>query len=436
MTTPFPGYDNSTLDNRLVNPMNYADESVLETYAELRATDPVHWTEPTGFRPFWSITRHADITAIAKQNDKFINRLRTYLSPIEGEEWTKAMTGDSHLFRTLVDLDDPQHMKLRRLTHNWFQPGNLRKIEADIAAIAKIHVDRMAALGGACDFVNEVALWYPLRVIMKLLGIPESDEPMMLQMTQEIFGPQDPDVIARSQRVTQGTPALMGGKSGDAQVDLLATVQMFFTYFREVTADRRANPRGDLASVIANGLIDGEPIDELSATSYYAITATAGHDTTSSSAAGGLLQLIRNPDQLALLKADMSLVPQFIEETIRWVTPVKHFMRTATEDYQIGEKTIKAGDGLCLFYWSGNRDEAVFDDADRFIIDRASNPQTAFGNGVHLCLGLHLARMELRALYNELLPRLDSIELAGEPKNSTANFVSGLKTLPIRYSMR
>ena len=436
MTTPFPGYDNSTLDNRLVNPMNYADESVLETYAELRATDPVHWTEPTGFRPFWSITRHADITAIAKQNDKFINRLRTYLSPIEGEEWTKAMTGDSHLFRTLVDLDDPQHMKLRRLTHNWFQPGNLRKIEADIAAIAKTHVDRMAALGGACDFVNEVALWYPLRVIMKLLGIPESDEPMMLQMTQEIFGPQDPDVVARSQRVTQGTPALMGGKSGDAQVDLLATVQMFFTYFREVTADRRANPRDDLASVIANGLIDGEPIDELSATSYYAITATAGHDTTSSSAAGGLLQLIRNPDQLALLKADMSLVPQFIEETIRWVTPVKHFMRTATEDYKIGDKTIKAGDGLCLFYWSGNRDEAVFDDADRFIIDRASNPQTAFGNGVHLCLGLHLARMELRALYNELLPRLDSIELAGEPKNSIANFVSGLKTLPIRYSMR
>jgi cytochrome P450 len=436
MTTPFPGYDNSTLDNRLVNPLNYADESVLDAYAELRATDPVHWTEPTGFRPFWSITRHADITAIAKQNDKFINRLRTYLSPIEGEEWTRAMTGDSHLFRTLVDLDDPQHMKLRRLTHNWFQPGNLRKIEADIAAIARTHVDRMAALGGECDFVNEVALWYPLRVIMKLLGVPEKDEPMMLQMTQEIFGPQDPDVVARSQRITTGTAGLMGGKTGDAQVDLLATVQMFFTYFREVTADRRANPRDDLASVIANGMIDGEPIDELSATSYYAITATAGHDTTSSSAAGGLLQLIRNPDQLALLKADISLVPQFIEETIRWVTPVKHFMRTATEDYRIGDKTIKAGDGLCLFYWSGNRDEGVFDQPDRFIIDRASNPQTAFGNGVHLCLGLHLARMELRALYNELLPRLDSIELAGVPKNSIANFVSGLKTLPIRYSMR
>ena len=436
MTTPFPGFDNETLDNRLVNPMNYADESVLDAYAELRATDPVHWTEPTGFRPFWSITRHADIIAISKQNDIFINRLRTYLSPIEGEEWTRAMTGDSHLFRTLVDLDDPQHMKLRRLTHNWFQPGNLRKIESDIAAIAKTHVDRMAALGGECDFVNEVALWYPLRVIMKLLGIPESDEPMMLQMTQEIFGPQDPDVVARSQRITTGSAAVMGGKTGDAQVDLLATVQMFFTYFRKVTADRRANPRDDLASVIANGIIDGEPIDELSATSYYAITATAGHDTTSSSAAGGLLQLIRNPDQLALLKADPSLIPQFVEEAIRWVTPVKHFMRTATQDYRLGDKTIKAGDGLCLFYWSGNRDEAVFDRPEQFIINRASNPQTAFGNGVHLCLGLHLARMELRALYAELLPRLDSIELAGTPKNSIANFVSGLKALPVRYPMR
>ena len=436
MTTPFPGFNNDTLDNRLVNPANYADESVLQAYAELRASDPVHWTQPTGFRPFWSISRHADITAIAKQNDRFINRLRTYLSPIEGEEWTKSMTGDSHLFRTLVDLDDPQHMKLRRLTHNWFQPGNLKKIEADIAAIAKTHVDRMAALGPECDFVNEVALWYPLRVIMKLLGIPESDEPMMLQMTQEIFGPQDPDVVARSQRVTQNTPTLMGGKTGDAQVDLLATVQMFFTYFREVTADRRASPRDDLASVIANGVIDGMPIDELSATSYYAIVATAGHDTTSSSAAGGLLQLIRNPEQMKLLKNDLSLIPAFVEESIRWVTPVKHFMRTATEDYRIDDKVIKAGDGLCLFYWSGNRDEGVFDRPDQFIINRPNNPQTAFGNGVHLCLGLHLARMELRALYAELLPRLDSIELTGEPRNSIANFVSGLKTLPVRYAMR
>ncbi|KPF66606.1 cytochrome [alpha proteobacterium AAP81b] len=434
--TKFAGFTSATLDNRLVNPLHYGDESVLADYATLRREDPVHWTTPDGFRPFWSITSHADITAVSKQNDRYINRLRTYLSPIEGEEWTMQMTGDTHLFRTLVDLDDPQHMKLRRITHNWFQPANLRKREAEIAAIAKAHVDRMAALGDACDFVNEVALFYPLRVIMKIIGIPEADEPLMLQLTQEIFGPQDPDVVARSQRVTTGNGGLMTGATGDPQVDLLATVQFFFTYFREVAADRRANPRDDLASVIANGMVDDQPIDELSATSYFAIAATAGHDTTSSSVAGGMLQLIKNPDQLAKLKADPSLLASAVEEMIRWVTPVKHFMRTATEDCELGGKTIKAGDGLCLFYWSGNRDAAAFGDPDTFRVDRHPNPQTAFGNGVHLCLGLHLARMEIRALFAELLPRLEAIELAGEPKNTTANFVSGLKTLPIRYKLR
>jgi len=435
MTAPFPGYNRDTLDNRLVNPDAVADESVLDDFARLRADDPVHWTQPIGFRPFWSITRHADITAISKQNGKFINRKRTYLTPIEAEEWTLATSGDSHLFRTLVDIDDPQHMKLRRLTHSWFLPPNLKALEPEIATIARRHVDHMASLGGACDFVTEVALWYPLRVIMRILGLPPEDEGKMLQMSQEIFGPQDPDVMARSKLLTTDTGITVPG-SGNAQVDLFALVQQFFAYFGAVTEDRRARPRDDLSSVIANGIIDGAPIGQMEAISYYAIVATAGHDTTSSTAAGGLLQLIRNPAELARLKADPGLIPQAVEEMIRWVTPVKHFMRTATEDVEIGGKTIKAGDALALFYWSGNRDETVFEAADRFRAARTHNPQTAFGNGVHLCLGLHLARMELRALFTELLPRLDSIELAGEPRNSIANFVSGLKTLPIRYTMR
>lgn len=431
---PFPGFNSDTLDNSLVNPAAYADESIHDAYAQLRRDDPVHWTQPTGFRPFWSITRHADIVAIAKANDRFINRERTYISPIEAEDWVKQTTGDSHLFRTLVDLDDPLHMQLRRITNSWFMPQNLKALEPQIAAIARAHVDRMAALGGACDFVNEVALWYPLRVIMMILGLPEADEPRMLQMTQEIFGPQDPDVVARSRILTQG----MGSPeaSGNPQVDIFALVQQFFAYFGEVLADRRANPRDDLATVIAQGTVDGQPIGLLEAISYYAITVTAGHDTTSSTASGGLLALAQNPAVLAQLKADPSLLPAAVEEMIRWVTPVKHFMRTCTVDTEIGGKTIRAGDGVALFYWSGNRDAAVFDDPFRFRVDRASNPQTAFGNGVHQCLGLHLARMEIRALFAELLPRLDAIELAGEPKLSVANFVSGLKSLPIRYRMR
>ncbi len=431
---PFPGFDRASDDNTLVNPLATADETVHAVYARLRADDPVHWCAPTGFRPFWAVTRHADIQTVSKANSRFINSQRTYLAPAEAEKWTLDTVGDTHLFRSLVDLDDPLHMKLRKLTHDWFLPANLRKLEPMIAQVAKDHVDRMVAMGGACDFVNEVALFYPLRVIMRILGVPESDEPVMLRMTQEIFGAQDPDVIARSKLITTGAGLQAG--SGDPQVDLFALAQEYFAYFGKVTADRRANPRDDLATIIANGMVDGAPIGDREAMSYYVIVATAGHDTTSSTAAGGLRQLIENPEQLAKLQADPSLIPAAVEEMIRWVTPVKHFMRTATEDCELGGKAIKAGDGLCMFYWSGNRDERAFADPFSFRVDRSPNNQVAFGNGVHICLGLHLARMELRALFAELLPRIESIELAGEPKNSIANFVSGLKTLPVRYRMR
>ena len=420
------------IDNTLVDPLAMADgDAIHAAYGELRATDPLHWTQPDGYRPFWSVTRHADIMAVEKNSERLVNRFRTYLTPAEGEQQMLAMTGDSHMFRTLVDLDDPMHRKLRRLTHDWFLPANLRKLEPQIAALAKAHVDHMASLGGQCDFVNEVALWYPLRVIMLILGLPAEDEKLMMKMTQEIFGPQDPDVVARSNIIT----AAENAPSGDKQVDLFALVQKFFVYFNNVIVDRRANPKDDLATVIALGKIDGELIPEKDAISYYAITATAGHDTTSSTAAGGLLALIQNPAELAKLKADPSLIPQAIEEMIRWVTPVKHFMRTATEDCELGGKAVKEGDGLALFYWSGNRDAEVFDEPFAFKVDRANNPQVAFGNGIHLCLGLHLARMELRILFTELLSRLESVELAGTPKNSTSVFVSGLKTLPIKFKM-
>ena len=294
---PFPGFNSDTIDDMLVNPAAFADESIHDAYTTLRRDDPVHWTQPKGFRPFWSITRHADIVAISKANDRFINRERTYISPIEAEEWVKNTTGDTHLFRTLVDLDDPLHMKLRRITHTWFMPQNLKKLEPRIAGITKAHVDHMASLGGQCDFVNEVALLYPLRVIMMILGLPEADEGRMLQMTQEIFGPQDPDVVARSRILTQG----LGGPeaTGNPQVDIFALVQQFFAYFGEVMQDRRANPRDDLATVIAQGTVDGEPIGMLEAISYYAITVTAGHDTTSSTASGGLLALAPRASRLA-----------------------------------------------------------------------------------------------------------------------------------------
>ena len=431
VATPFPGYSMGTVDDQIVNPELYQNEKIHDVYAKVRREDPVHWTAPIGFRPFWSVTKHADILEVEKNHPIFVNRLRTYLSPIQGEEWVKSMTGDTHLFRTLVDLDDPIHMKLRGLTQSWFMPPNLKKLEARVAQIAKDHVDRMQDLGSQCDFVKEVALWYPLRVIMMILGVPPEDEPFMLKMTQEIFGAGDPDVAAQTEHKADIGGAF--GGDGEQAVDLMQTAMKLFEYFGAITVDRRKHPKDDVSSVIANGMIDGQPIGEREAMSYYIIVATAGHDTTSSTAAGGLLQLLKNQDQLKKLKGEMNLVPNFVEESIRWVTPVKHFMRTAMQDYALNGKTIKEGDGLCMFYWSGNRDEDVFEEPFKFKVDRNVSKHVAFGYGVHVCLGMHLARMEIKALYNELLPRLKSIELAGEPKNTRANFVSGLKTLPVRY---
>lgn len=430
-TKPFT-WSRDTIDDRIVNPDVYTDmPTLLADYAALRRDDPVHWTQPEGYRPFWAITRHADITTVSKSNELFINRERTYLSPIEGEQWIQQMTGDTHLFRTLVDLDDPEHRKLRQVTHSWFQPGTVKKnLEPKIREIAREHVKLMRSRGETMDFVNEVALFYPLRVIMEILGVPREDEPLMLKLTQETFGALDPDVVARSQMITSES-GLWGG-TGNPQVDLIQLAQTFFQYFAKVIADRRANPRDDVATVIANGTIDGQPIPEREALSYYVITATAGHDTTSSSAAGGFCELAKNPAELAKLKADPSLIPLFVEEAIRWTTPVKHFMRTATQDTILNGKAIRKGDGLCLFYLSGNRDEEVFDEPEVFKADRDPNRHIAFGHGAHLCLGMHLARLELKILFEELLPQIESVELAGETKLSYANFVNGLKTLPVR----
>lgn len=429
---PFKGYARGRIDDEIVHPDLYASGEIYDTFARLRAEGAPRLVRPRGYRPFYAIVKHADILEIEKRNDVFVNGLRTYLSPIEGEAWIKSVTGDTHLFRTLVDLDDPVHMKLRMLTQAFFMPPNLKKLDARIAELAKEHVDRMKSLGPACDFVKEIALWYPLRVLMMIMGLPRSDEQFLMSMTQEIFGPTDPDVTSATANQSEG--AGMHGQ-GEKTVDLAKTAMQLYEFFGKVTADRRANPTDDLCSIIANGKIDGEPIGEREAMSYYIIVATAGHDTTSSTAAGGLLELINDKTQLEKLKADPSLMANAVEEMIRWVTPVKHFMRTAVADYDLNGLTIKAGEAVCLHYPSGNRDETVFEDADSFKVDRQLSKQVAFGHGIHLCLGMHLARMELKALFAELLPRLKSIELDGEPKNTRANFVSGLKSLPVRYEI-
>ena len=396
------------------DPKAYADEKRFHEACALLRESPVTRVDVEGFDPFWAVTKHDDVMEISRQPEQWLNAPRPALGPRPPQGATNDVP-----VRTLVQMDQPDHPVYRRIGSDWFRPRNIARLDERAAELAKRYVDRMAELGGECDFAGDIAVYYPLYVILSLLGLPEQDFPRMLKLTQELFGTVDPEL----------------GRGGTGQGDLFATLLEFFEYFQKLTEDRRANPTDDLASVIANAEIDGQPIGVLEAVGYYVLIATAGHDTTSSAIAGGLHALIEHPDQFQRLRDDRSLVPTAVEEMIRWVSPVKQFMRTATDDYVLRGVTIPAGDAVLLSYPSANRDEEVFARADVLDVGRDPNPHVGFGFGAHFCLGTHLARMEARALYNELLPRLRSVELAGEPAYMETLFVGGPKHLPIRYEL-
>lgn len=410
----------------LVTSAAYAGPEIFNAYRWMRANNPLGVAEVEGFDPFWAVSKHADILEISRNNALFPSAVRsTTLTSRAGEARARAITGTPHLVRSLVQMDEPDHMKYRALTQAWFMPASVKKREDDIRALAKDAVAQFVALPGQCDFVKDVALHYPLRVVMNILGVPPEDFARMLRLTQELFGASDPE-----------TKRFQDALSDEqfAQI-LVAVVGDFSTYFEAISADRRAHPRDDLATLIATAQIDGAPLPPFEATGYYTIVATAGHDTTSSSTAGAMWALATVSGLLARVRENPALIPQLIEEAIRWTTPVKTFMRSASADTELRGRKIAEGDWLMLCYASGNRDEEVFPNADTFDIDRTPNRQLAFGSGAHLCLGQHLARMEMRILFEELLPRLKSVRLNGEPRMVESFFVNGLKTLPIAFEL-
>jgi len=404
----------------LADPTAYADDARLHAaLTHLRANNPVALVDQPPYRPFWAITKHADIMAIERDNNLFLSEPRPLLVTAEADDFGKQQLEAGTGLRTLIHMDDPHHRKVRAIGADWFRPKAMRDLKTRVDELAKRYVDRMAEIGPECDFVTDVALNFPLYVILSLLGLPEDDFPRMLKLTQEMFGGDD----AEHQR-------------GDSMEDMLAVLADYFAYFTKLTASRREHPTDDLASAIANGLIDGEHLSEMDTVSYYVIIASAGHDTTSAAISGGLHALIENPGELARLRDNIELMPTAVEEMIRWTTPVKEFMRTAAEDTTVRGVPIAKGESVYLTYVSGNRDEDVFNDPFRFDVGRDPNKHLAFGYGVHFCLGAALARMEMNSLYSELVPRLESIELAGTPELSATTFVGGLKHLPIRYSLR
>lgn len=408
------------ISDAIADPRTYRDPAIMYgLFDRLRRDEPVRWTEPEGYRPFWAITRHADIMEVEKQPLVFTSAPRTALRTIAQEENIRKATGGSaQVVRTLIQMDPPDHGLYRKLTQAWFMPGKLRALEPAMKQLAAEFIDRMEARNGACDFVDDVALWYPLRAILRILGVPESDEEMILRLTQQHFAGTDPSV----QR-----------EAGEA--DASSAAQQLFAYFNQITADRRKNPRNDLFSLLADAEVDGRPISDFDRNSYYFIVAVAGHDTTSSSISGFLKALIDHPDQFRKLKKNPALMDTAIEEAIRWTSPVFHFFRTAAEDYELRGQKIRKGDALMLIYPAANRDETVFEAPNSFRVDRKPNPHVAFGYGPHLCLGQHFAKLELRMFFGQLLPRLREVRMAGDAAWLETNFVGGLKALPISYRL-
>ncbi|WP_063044283.1 cytochrome P450 [Nocardia pseudovaccinii] len=396
----------------IADPAAYADEqSLYRTMEQLRRESPVTLVDVPAYRPFYAIARHADVIAIERDNLLFTNASRPVLMSEADEELQSGTQ-----VRTLLHMDGADHLAMRSIGTNWFRPKALRRLQLRIEELASDYVDRMRAVGPECDFVQEIAVNYPLHVIMSLIGVPESDFPRMLKLTQEMVGSSDSE-FQRSATPEENMQALLD----------------MFEYFTALAQEKRRNPTDDFGSAIANARINGQPLSDIDTTSYFVTMAVGGHDTTSATIAGGMRALVENPDQRQRFSQNLSLAATAADEMVRWVTPIKGFMRTARADATVNDVRIPQGESVFLCYVSANRDEEVFTDADRFDVTRHPNRHLGFGHGAHFCLGATLARMEISSFFCELLPRLTDIELAGQPELVATTFIGGLKHLPLRY---
>jgi cytochrome P450 len=411
------------------NPATFGQRGVVhDLFTRLRRDHPLAQAEVPGFDPHWIVTKYKDLREITRQDNLFhsADRSKTLASQI-AEKMMRDYSGMPTVFKTLVHMDEPEHMDHRAVTQPMFYPQNVAKLQTQIRETAQRYVAAMFAKGPEVDFALDLAFPYPAEVVLSLLGVPKADHGLMIDLTHWLFTWADPDLCRP-------------GADPTNPEEIIKTWDIVYSKFREyylpMVAERRARPTEDVTSVIANGLIHGKPMDERNMISYLVIASTAGHDTTSATTATGMWVLAERPDLLKQLQADPKLIAGFVEETIRWATPVQHFIRSAAEDYVLSGQQIKKGDLLYLSYISANHDEEVFNNPFTFDPTRSPNRHIGFGYGNHNCLGQHLARLEMKVLWEELIPRLASVEMNGEGKMAESEFVCGPKSVPIRYRLQ
>jgi len=402
-------FDPATLD--IATPEHYEHHGYPHPeWTWLRNNEPVFWYERDNVDPFWAITKHADIIAIGKQPKLFLNapRLAVFMRELPPPPENES--------RHLLNMDPPDHAAYRRVTSSWFTPRAIKRMDDKVERVTREVLDA-AAEKEEGDFVLDISAKITIAVIAEMLGVPREDWDLLFRWTNEIIAPEDPD--------------FQHGKTPEETIET-ARLEVF-SYFHELSEKRRAAPTDDIVSVVANGKVGGEALPAVELLSYYLLLVVAGNETTRNAMTGGMVAMHDNPGEWDKLRENPRLVDSAVEETVRWVTPVIQFARTATRDTELRGKVIHEGDSLCLFYASGNRDEEVFEDPFVFRIDRDPNPHIAFGMGEHVCLGAHLARLEIHHAYAALSRRLKRFELTAPVARARSSFVGGIKRAPMRW---
>ncbi len=413
-------------------PLANVDLSNLDTFVRdeawgqfdtLRREAPVFWNpEPAPNSGFWAITRHADIVAIDKDPETFTSEKYVNLEELD-EQYMD-------LRRSMLESDGLRHQAQRRLLQRDFGGRVLARYEDFLRDLTRSTVD--AALHREeFDFVTEIAADFPIQVLARLLGVPEDHTGQLIDWGNQIIGNTDPDYAS----------VLLDTTASDQYKHLPfrspASIEVF-EYGRKLAAERRGGEGDDLVSKLVSRVPeDGEPLTAAEFDNYFLLLVVAGNETTRQAISHSMLALIDNPAQLAYLGAHPDKMHVAVEEFLRWASPIYHFRRTATRDVELHGQTIKEGDKVVMWFASGNRDEDVFRDPDTLDVTRYPNDHVTFGKGSpHVCLGNQLARMEMRIMFETLLPRLSSIEVAGEVKRVRSNFVNGIKEFPVRVKVR
>jgi cytochrome P450 len=380
-------------------------------FAALRAHDPVHWNpEPEG-PGFWAVTRYQDIRHVHRNVDLFSSEIGgTSLEDLDPDQIEAR--------KSMLDMDPPRHDELRGLIARRFTPRAVGVWEDQVRKVTREVLDRALPLG-EFDFVAEIASEIPMQVFAEIMGIPQDERRVVIEIGDRLLGNQDPEYAVPADDAHRTLPF-----SSPAALEM-------FEFGRRLAAQRRKDPRNDIITQLAF-----EPLTQQEFDVYFLLLAAAGNETSRHTISHGLLGLLEHPEELARLRDDPSLGKPAAEEMLRWATPVHHFRRTAAVDTELAGTEIKAGDKVTTWFVSGNRDETVFEEPDRFDVGRTPNPHMAFGpGGIHHCMGAHLAKMEVRIAFEELLARTDRIELTGPPERLRSNFFNGIKRLPVRVAM-